>query len=74
MADPNPQQTESMTREVQTLRAQIDEAEALIRFLRDRTVVLNNEVRHRDERLAQRDQAIVTLTQQLADAEPETTD
>lgn len=53
---------EALQREVKALRAQVGEAEVLVRFLRERTVVLNNEIRHRDGLLVQRDQTIADLS------------
>lgn len=56
MASLNPEQVEDLTREVARLRAQVDEAEALIRYLRDRTLILNHEVRNRDTRIVELEQ------------------
>lgn len=45
--------------------ANLAEVEALVGFLRERTGALNAEVRNRDRLIADRDRAIVSLSEQL---------
>lgn len=53
-------------RELATLRSQVDEASALEQYLRERTIILNNEIRRRDRAIAERDLAIRGLLRHLA--------
>lgn len=63
------EQAEDLVRQLSVAQAAAAEAEALIRFLRERGVILNNEVRHRDARISRLEQAVASLTEQLVAAE-----